>query len=462
MKFLIAMDSFKGSLDAVGACRAVARGVKAACSTTCCDIAPMADGGEGTLDALLASVGGRRCSAMVHDPLMRPVRAEYGLLDATDFLDARGIEDMQGIEDTQGIEGVLHADSVRNAGNANRATAAEPGRVAVVEMARASGLQYVDEHTHDPLHASTFGTGELIKHALDDGARTIIVTLGGSATNDGGAGITQALGARLLDATGRDLEPGGAALARLDHIDTARMDPRLAYTEVRIATDVANPLTGPTGASAVFGPQKGATPAMVRQLDDALGRFAQVIERDLGRSVAAVPGAGAGGGTGAGLLAFTNATIEPGIQLVATASRLAGRARTADVCITGEGRIDGQTAYGKTPAGVAHIVKQANPRMVVVALAGAVARGVAAVPQAVAGSRGADGCADGSAARTIPRDGADYSASADFYACGIDAVFPVIREPQSLADACRETTDNLAATAANVARLFAAAVDADR
>ncbi len=450
------MDSFKGSLDAVSACRAVVRGVEAACPTACCDIAPMADGGEGTLDALLASVGGRRCSAMVHDPLMRPVRAEYGLLGARDVLDARGIED------TQGIEGVLHTDGVRNTGNANRVATAEPGRVAVVEMARASGLQYVDEHTRDPLHASTFGTGELIRHALDDGARTIIVTLGGSATNDGGAGIAQALGARLLDTNGRELEPGGAALARLDHIDTARMDPRLAHTVIRIATDVTNPLTGPTGASAVFGPQKGATLTMVRQLDDALGRFAQVIERDLGRSVAAVPGAGAGGGTGAGLLAFTNATIEPGIQLVAPASRLADRARTADVCITGEGRIDGQTAYGKTPAGVAHIVKQANPRIVVVALAGAVARGVAAVPQTVAGSRGADGCADGSAARTIPRDDADDSASADLYACGIDAVFPIIREPQSLADACRETADNLAATAANVARLFAAAVDADR
>lgn len=456
MKFLIAMDSFKGSLDAVSACRAVVRGVEAACPTACCDIAPMADGGEGTLDALLASVGGRRCSAMVHDPLMRPVRAEYGLLGARDVLDARGIED------TQGIEGVLHTDGVRNTGNANRVATAEPGRVAVVEMARASGLQYVDEHTRDPLHASTFGTGELIRHALDDGARTIIVTLGGSATNDGGAGIAQALGARLLDTNGRELEPGGAALVRLDHIDTARMDPRLAHTVIRIATDVTNPLTGPTGASAVFGPQKGATLTMVRQLDDALGRFAQVIERDLGRSVAAVPGAGAGGGTGAGLLAFTNATIEPGIQLVATASRLADRARTADVCITGEGRIDGQTAYGKTPAGVAHIVKQANPRIVVVALAGAVARGVAAVPQTVAGSRGADGCADGSAARTIPRDDADDSASADLYACGIDAVFPIIREPQSLADACRETADNLSATAANVTRLFAAAAGADR
>ncbi len=450
------MDSFKGSLDAVSACRAVVRGVEAACPTACCDIAPMADGGEGTLDALLASVGGRRCSAMVHDPLMRPVRAEYGLLGARDVLDARGIED------TQGIEGVLHTDGVRNTGNANRVATAEPGRVAVVEMARASGLQYVDEHTRDPLHASTFGTGELIRHALDDGARTIIVTLGGSATNDGGAGIAQALGARLLDTNGRELEPGGAALARLDHIDTARMDPRLAHTVIRIATDVTNPLTGPTGASAVFGPQKGATLTMVRQLDDALGRFAQVIERDLGRSVAAVPGAGAGGGTGAGLLAFTNATIEPGIQLVATASRLADRARTADVCITGEGRIDGQTAYGKTPAGVAHIVKQANPRIVVVALAGAVARGVAAVPQTVAGSRGADGCADGSAARTIPRDDADDSASADLYACGIDAVFPIIREPQSLADACRETADNLAAAAANVARLLAAVAGADR
>lgn len=444
------MDSFKGSLDAVAACRAVARGVKAVCPTACCDITPMADGGEGTLDALLASVGGRRCSAMVHDPLMRPVRAEYGLLDA---------QNIDGVRGTAGARGFV---GVQNAGNANRATAAEFGRVAAVEMARASGLQYVDEHTHDPLHASTFGSGELIRHALDDGARTIIVTLGGSATNDGGAGIAQALGARLLDATGRDLEPGGAALARLDHIDTAHMDPRLAHTEVRIATDVTNPLTGPTGASAVFGPQKGATPGMVRQLDDALGRFAQVIECDLGRSIAAVPGSGAGGGTGAGLLAFTNATIEPGIQLVATASRLADRARTADVCITGEGRIDGQTAYGKTLAGVAQIVKRANPRMVVVALAGAVARGVAAVPQAVAGSRGADGCADDSAARTIPRDDADYSASADLYACGIDAVFPIIREPQSLADACRETTDNLAATAANVARLLAAVAGADR
>ena len=448
------MDSFKGSLDAVAACRAVARGVEAACPTACCDIVPMADGGEGTLDVLLASVGGRRCSAMVHDPLMRSIRAQYGLLGVSDA------------EDAQDTELALHADGSRGVGNMGGdegcATAAESGRVAVVEMARASGLHYVDEQTRDPLRASTFGTGELIRHALDDGVRTIIVTLGGSATNDGGAGIAQALGARLLDANGRDLESGGAALARLDHIDTAHLDPRLAHTEVRIATDVTNPLTGPTGASAVFGPQKGATPGMVRQLDDALGRFAQVIERDLGRSVAAVPGAGAGGGTGAGLLAFTNATIEPGIQLVATASRLAGRARTADVCITGEGRIDGQTAYGKTPAGVAHIVKQANPRIMVVALAGAVARGVAAVPQTVAGSRGADGCADGSAARTIPQDDADYSASADLYACGIDAVFPIIREPQSLADACRETAGNLAATAANVARLLAAVADTDR
>ena len=444
------MDSFKGSLDAVAACRAVARGVEAACPTACCDIAPMADGGEGTLDALLASVGGRRCSAMVHNPLMRPVRAEYGLLDA---------QNIGGVRGTAGARGFA---GVRNARNANRKAEAEPGRVAVVEMARASGLQYVDEHTHDPLHASTFGTGELIRHALDDGARTIIVTLGGSATNDGGAGIAQALGARLLDATGRDLEPGGAALARLDHIDTARMDPRLAHTEVRIATDVTNPLTGPTGASAVFGPQKGATPGMVRQLDDALGRFAQVIERDLGRSVAAVPGAGAGGGTGAGLLAFTNATIEPGIQLVATASRLAGRAWTADVCITGEGRIDGQTAYGKTPAGVAHIVKRANPRMVVVALAGAVARGVAAVPQTAVGSPDTAGGIDSLVTGTGVPDGADRSVSAALYACGIDAVFPIIREPQSLADACRETADNLAATAANVARLLAAVADTDR
>ncbi|MFR0589592.1 glycerate kinase [Bifidobacterium apri] len=461
MKFLIAMDSFKGSLDAVAACHAVARGVMSACPLARCDIAPMADGGEGTLDALLASVGGRRRSAMVHDPLMRPVRAEYGLLDAPADGDAQNFGDIQGIEGGP-HDGDLHAGGARSDDHAPRAMAAESGRVAVVEMARASSLQYVDEQTRDPLRASTFGTGELIRHALDDGARTIIVTLGGSATNDGGAGIAQALGARLLDANGRDLEPGGAALARLDHIDIARIDPRLAHTVVRIATDVTNPLTGPTGASAVFGPQKGATPSMVRQLDDALVRFAQIIERDLGRSVAAVPGAGAGGGTGAGLLAFTNATVEPGIQLVATASRLADRARTADVCITGEGRIDGQTAYGKTPAGVAQIVKQANPRIVVVALAGAVARGVAAVPQTAVGSPDTAGGIDSLVTGTGVPDDADRSVSADLYACGIDAVFPIIREPQSLADACRETADNLAATAANVARLLAAVADADR
>lgn len=398
---------------------------------------------------------------MVHDPLMRPVRAEYGLLDAPADGDAQNFGDIQGIEGGP-HDGGLHAGGARSDDHAPRAMAAESRRVAVVEMARASGLQYVDEQTRDPLHASTFGTGELIRHALDDGAHTIIVTLGGSATNDGGAGIAQALGARLLDANGRDLEPGGAALARLDHIDIARMDPRLAHTVFCIAADVTNPLTGPTGASAVFGPQKGATPVMVRQLDDALGRFAQVIERDLGRSVAAVAGAGAGGGTGAGLLAFTNATVEPGIQLVATASRLTDRARTADVCITGEGRIDGQTAYGKTPAGVAQIVKQANPRIVVVALAGAVTRGVAAVPQTAVGSPDTAGGIDSLVTGTGVPDGADRSVSADLYACGIDAAFPIIREPQSLADACRETADNLAATAANVARLLAAVADADR
>ena len=398
---------------------------------------------------------------MVHDPLMRPVRAEYGLLDAPADGDAQNFGDIQGIEGGP-HDGGLHAGGSRSDDHAPRATAVESRRVAVVEMARASGLHHVDEHTRDPLHASTFGTGELIRHALDEGARTIIVTLGGSATNDGGAGIAQALGARLLDANGLDLEPGGAALARLDHIDTARMDPRLADTVIRIATDVTNPLTGPAGASAVFGPQKGATPAMVRQLDDALGRFAQVIERDLGRSVAAVAGAGAGGGTGAGLLAFTNATIESGIRLVANATRLADRARAADVCITGEGRIDGQTVYGKTPAGVARIVKQANPRIVVVALAGAVARGVAAVPQTAVGSPDTAGGIDSLVTGTGVPDGADQSVSADLYACGIDAAFPIIREPQSLADACRETAGNLAATAANVTRLLAAVAGADR
>ena len=340
------MDSFKGSLDAVAACRAVARGVEAACPTACCDIVPMADGGEGTLDVLLASVGGRRCSAMVHDPLMRSIRAQYGLLGVSDA------------EDAQDTELALHADGSRGVGNMGGdegcATAAEPGRVAVVEMARASGLHYVDEQTRDPLRASTFGTGELIRHALDDGVRTIIVTLGGSATNDGGAGIAQALGARLLDANGRDLESGGAALARLDHIDTAHLDPRLADTVIRIATDVTNPLTGPTGASAVFGPQKGATPAIRDELEAGMAHYAQVVQDALGRDIASFPGAGAAGGLGAALGGVLGATLKSGIDAVLDAVDFDKKLDGVSLAVTGEGRIDGQSVrFGKVPVGVA-------------------------------------------------------------------------------------------------------------
>jgi glycerate kinase len=221
------------------------------------------------------------------------------------------------------------------------------------------------------MRATTRGVGELLLHALDAGCRSVILGLGGSATNDGGAGMAQALGARLLDADGRELPPGGAALARLAHIDTTRLDARLAETHIRVACDVTNPLTGPQGASAVYGPQKGADAAMVAALDAALAHYAAVIQRDLGRAVAAKPGAGAAGGLGAGLLAFTHAELTPGAPLILATLRFAATVAGAALVIVAEGRLDEQTAYGKVSGAVAQAAQAAGAR--VLALAGALA-----------------------------------------------------------------------------------------
>jgi glycerate kinase len=275
----------------------------------------MADGGPGTTDALLAALGGERRLTTAGDPLMRPVEAAWGVL---------------------------------------------PGRRAVIECAAASGLLRLRDEELDPRRASSYGTGELIAAALAEDIHELVIGLGGSATNDGGAGMAQALGFRLLDARGRDLPPGGAALAALDYIDATGAFPALKALRCRGATDVTNPLCGPTGASAVYGPQKGADAAAIEVLDRALGRFAAVVRRDLGVDVLDSPGAGAAGGLGAGIIAFLGATLESGARAVGDAAGIERRIAAADLVITGEGRLDGQTAYGKAPQYVARLAQAAG------------------------------------------------------------------------------------------------------
>lgn len=331
-KIVVAPQALKGSLDAPAAGAVIAEALAEALPAARVIVTPVADGGEGTTRALVEATGGRLLSAPVTGPLGAPVQASWGILGGQ----------------------------------------TEPaGPVAVIEMAAAAGLPLVPPHQRDPARATTRGVGELLLVALDAGCRQIILGLGGSATNDGGAGMAQALGARLLDAAGHDLPPGGAALARLDRIDSTGLDARLAQTSIRVACDVTNPLCGPLGASVVYGPQKGADAAMVAMLDAALAHYAALIQRDLGRDVADVPGAGASGGLGAGLLAFTSAELTPGAPLVLEAIHFAAIVAGAALVIVAEGRLDEQTAYGKITAAVARMAQAAGAR--VVALAGSVA-----------------------------------------------------------------------------------------
>src|SRR5437868_6258960 len=263
---------------------------------------PLADGGEGTVRALVTATNGGVRRSRVHDPLGREIDAEWGMLG--------------------------------------------DGTTAVVEMAAASGLPLLEPAERDARITSTLGTGELILAAAASGAHRIVVGIGGSATNDGGAGMARAFGYRFLSRDGNELPEGGAALARLARID-GQTDPRLVRPAVEVACDVTNPLLGPLGASAIYGPQKGATPDIVRELDDALARYADVLERFVGRPVRDVPGAGAAGGLGAGLLAFLDARLVSGAQLVLTAVDFASRLKGAALVITGEGRIDRQSGFGK-------------------------------------------------------------------------------------------------------------------
>jgi glycerate 2-kinase len=324
MRILIAPQSLKGSLTAAEAGQAIAQGVRAVYPMAEIEIVPVADGGEGTVQALVDATGGKIIQQTVTGPLGEPVPAFFGLMG--------------------------------------------DGRTAAIEMAACAGLPLVPPERRDPRITTTYGVGELILAALDYGSRHFIIGIGGSATNDGGAGMAQALGASLLTKEGTEIARGGAALAAVAHISGATMDPRLQECTVEVACDVTNPLCGPTGASAVYGPQKGATPEMVAELDGALAHYAQIIEQDLGLTVRDIPGAGAAGGLGAGLMAFLHATLRPGAQIVLEAVHLEERMRTADLVFTAEGQIDTQTAYGKSVGAVASMAKRYG--LPVLALAG--------------------------------------------------------------------------------------------
>ncbi|MGP0062478.1 MAG: glycerate kinase [Isosphaeraceae bacterium] len=313
MRVVIAPDKFKGSLTAAQAAQAMARGVARVSPDARIEQVPMADGGEGTVDALVAATGGSYREVRVTGPLGAPLTARFGLLG--------------------------------------------DGHTAALEMASASGLVLVPPDRRDPLIATTLGTGELLLAAIASGARRVIVGIGGSATNDGGAGLGQALGYRLLDTDGCELPPGGGSLGRLSRIDPSGRHAELDGIEVSVACDVTNPLCGPRGASAVYGPQKGATPAMIEVLDANLAHFAAIVERDLGVAIADIPGSGAAGGLGGGLVAFADGRLEKGISLIIDAVDLPGRLAGADLCLTGEGALDEQSAFGKTAVGVSRLAR---------------------------------------------------------------------------------------------------------
>ncbi|WP_313110091.1 glycerate kinase [Atlantibacter sp.] len=373
MKIVIAPDSWKESLTALEVANAIEDGFRQIFPDAEVIKIPMADGGEGTVEAMVAATQGRIVNLSVTGPLGEPVDAFYGL-----------------------------------SGNEQQA---------FIEMAAASGLESVPAARRDPRITTSWGTGELIRHALDAGVRHIIIGLGGSATNDGGAGMVQALGAGLLDAHGEQIAFGGEALRQLERIDLTHLDPRLAECRIEVACDVTNPLTGNDGATAVFGPQKGATPEMVQQLDRALAHYGKVIERDLDKSVMTLQGGGAAGGMGVALYAFCGADLRQGIEIVTQALGLDDAVRAADLVITGEGRIDSQTIHGKVPIGVARVAKRYQ--LPVIGIAGSLTADVEVV-----------------------------------YDHGLDAIFSVIPRICTLDDALVNAAENLRMTARNIAAVI--------
>ena len=315
LTFVLAPDSFKESMPALKACEAMQRGIHAVFPDAICAQVPMADGGEGTVDALVAALNGKKVECEVMGPLPdSKVKTYFGLIDHE--------------------------------------------KTAVIEMAKANGIELLEPSKRNPLLTSTFGTGEMIRQALDLGVTKIIMGLGGSVTNDAGAGMAQALGAQLLNAQRNSVNCGGGDLGKVKHIDLSELDDRLKRVEIIIASDVTNPLCGEKGASYIFGPQKGATSEMVKQLDDNLDYFSELVENTLKIHVKHLSGAGAAGGLGFGLMAFTGAQVQSGARLVIDQMNLAEKIAQADYIFTGEGSIDFQTKFGKTPWAVAQVAKQ--------------------------------------------------------------------------------------------------------
>ncbi|MCK4271984.1 glycerate kinase [bacterium] len=378
MKIVAAPNAFKESLSAIEAARSIARGVHRVLPEAKVVQVPMADGGDGTVKALVAATGGHMISRQATGPLGEPVEAYFGLLG--------------------------------------------DGQTAVIEMAVASGLHLVPDDKRNPMKTTTYGTGELIAAALDHGVQRIIVGIGGSATVDGGAGMAQALGCSLLDEKGADIARGGQGLAHLSRVEISKRHPKLEGLEAIVACDVDNPLTGPQGAPAVYGPQKGATPEMVRQLDRYLVNYARVLKEDLDLDIDKLPGAGAAGGLGAGLMAFLGAQLKSGVEIVIEASRLEEKLAGAQLVITGEGKLDGQTAFGKAPLGVAGLAKKHG--IPVVALAGALADDAYKV--------------------------LDH---------GIDAIFSVLPYPMTLQEAMSRTDEFVTRASEQIVRLILLKVD---
>lgn len=374
MKIIIAPDSYKESLTAMEVADAIEKGFRQVLPDAYYHKLPMADGGEGTVQSLVDATGGRIIYQSVTGPLGDTVEAHYGVTGS--------------------------------------------GKTAIIEMAAASGLHLVPPDMRNPLKTTSYGTGELILAALDQGAERIIVGIGGSATNDGGSGMAQALGIRMLDAQGNSIGLGGRALAHLVTIDMADLDPRLASVTLDIACDVNSPLCGESGASCVFGPQKGATPEMVQQLDSYLSDYARIMKQQMNKDVKDIPGAGAAGGLGAAFVGLLNAKLRPGIDIVMDALNFSQLVADADLVITGEGRIDSQTIHGKTPIGVARTAKQFG--IPVIGIAGCVSHDCDVV-----------------------------------YEHGIDAVFAVVPGAVSLEVALKEAAINVERTSRNVAVILA-------
>jgi glycerate kinase len=372
MKIVIAPDSFKESLTALEASEAIEKGFRKLLPDAEIIKVPMADGGEGIVQSLIDATNGKIAKKQVTGPLGTSVEGFFGIL-----------------------------------GN---------GKTAVIEMAAASGLHLVPTEQRNPLLTSTKGTGELILAALDEGVDQIIIGIGGSATNDGGVGMAKALGVKFFDEAGNEIAEGGGELHKLASIDISGLDFRLEHVKIEVACDVDSPLIGPKGASAIFGPQKGATPQMVKQLDQNLEHYASILAHDLGKQIADVPGAGAAGGLGGGLMAFLNAELKRGVDLVLEATKLNEIVKDANLVITGEGKIDGQTIYGKTPIGVAKTAKRYG--VPVVAIAGNLANDCEVV-----------------------------------YEHGIDALFCIVPGVIPLHEAFEHAAENVEKAAANIASL---------